>query len=282
MKTFAVLQLAGCAGCEVSLLDADAWIDTHRLAYMPLVSSVQSVPQVDLLLVSGGVRTDEDHHRLRKAAARAGSVVAVGTCAIAGGVASLGNRKDVRWFFAEARRRRHLPHLLPENGPIDDVIHVDRYLPGCPPTPDLFMAALSTDDPPHFGKTVCVDCGRKKVKELRPDRLEGLRGPRAEPEICLVKQGFPCVGAATRNGCGAPCTRAGFPCVGCRGPADSLIGKSSDDWFEVMKKIYRAMTDIPVDTVEAFLRSPQYALFLFQFADYGRLGRRPRPKERIL
>ncbi len=86
MKTFAVLQLAGCAGCEVSLLDADAWIDTHRLAYMPLVSSVQCIPEVDLLLVSGGVRTDEDMHRLRKAAVQANEVVAVGTCAIAAGL----------------------------------------------------------------------------------------------------------------------------------------------------------------------------------------------------
>ncbi len=144
------------------------------------------------------------------------------------------------------------------------------------------MAALSTDDPPHFGKTVCAECRRKKIKALRPQRLEGLRGPRARPEICLIKQGFPCVGAATRNGCGAPCTRAGFPCVGCRGPADSIIDKTSETWFDVMQKIFLAMTDIPGDTVEAFLRSPQYALFLFQFADYGHPGRPPRPKERIL
>ncbi|UCD57945.1 MAG: hypothetical protein JSV16_02195 [Candidatus Hydrogenedentota bacterium] len=37
MKTFAVLQLSGCAGCEVSLLDADAWVDEYQLAYLPLI-----------------------------------------------------------------------------------------------------------------------------------------------------------------------------------------------------------------------------------------------------
>ena len=52
MKTFAVLQLSGCAGCEVSLLNADAWIQEYRLAYMPLVVSAYDVPQVDVLLIS--------------------------------------------------------------------------------------------------------------------------------------------------------------------------------------------------------------------------------------
>ena len=43
MKTFAVLQLTGCAGCEVSLLDADAWVDQYQLVYMPLVISAYDV-----------------------------------------------------------------------------------------------------------------------------------------------------------------------------------------------------------------------------------------------
>ncbi len=43
MKSFAVLQLSGCAGCEVSLLNAGAWIDRIRLEYMPLVISACDV-----------------------------------------------------------------------------------------------------------------------------------------------------------------------------------------------------------------------------------------------
>ena len=70
MKTFAVLQLSGCAGCEVSLLDADAWVDEYQLVYMPLVITTHDVPEVDVLLVSGGVQTDEDLFRLRRAVGR--------------------------------------------------------------------------------------------------------------------------------------------------------------------------------------------------------------------
>ena len=58
MKTFAVLQLSGCAGCEVSLLNADVWVREYKPVYMPLVISAYDVPPVDVMLVSGGVRTD--------------------------------------------------------------------------------------------------------------------------------------------------------------------------------------------------------------------------------
>lgn len=67
MKTFAVLQLSGCAGCEVSLLDADAWLGEYQLAYLPLIMSTHDVPPVDVLLVSGGVRNDEELFKLRRA-----------------------------------------------------------------------------------------------------------------------------------------------------------------------------------------------------------------------
>ena len=87
MKPFAVLQLAGCAGCEVSLINADEWLGGYRLADMPLVISTHDVPEVDVLLMSGGVRTDEDQYNLRRAVPRAAQVVAIGTCAISGGVA---------------------------------------------------------------------------------------------------------------------------------------------------------------------------------------------------
>ena len=103
MKRFAVLQLSGCAGCEVSLLNADAWVNEYQLAYMPLVTSTYDVPEVDVLLISGGVRSDDDLYKLRRAVKSAKQVVPVGTCAISGGVANLGDRDEVReLFLAEA------------------------------------------------------------------------------------------------------------------------------------------------------------------------------------
>ncbi len=293
MKHFAVLQLSGCAGCEVSLLNAEAWVNEYKLVYMPLVVSAYDVPAVDILLVSGGVRTDEDLYHLRQAVKNAQKVVAVGTCAISGGVANLGNRDEVRAFFLTEGERRHVPRLLPRSHPIDAIVDVDLYLPGCPPTPELFMAVLQEDFDFKGSKTVCQECGRRKVKDMRPSQLVGFQQGHVDPDICLINQGYLCIGSSTRGGCRAPCTRAGHPCVGCRGPSDVFIEKDSHVWFSSIQRVFAALTDIPEDDIARALRSPQLALFLFQFSDYagdqggvaiypGLKPRSPRPKEKVL
>lgn len=284
MKQFAVLQLSGCAGCEVSLLNAEAWIEQYELVYMPLVVSAYDVPPVDVLLVSGGVRTDEDLYNLRRAVRQAGQVVAVGTCAISGGVANLGDRDEVRALFMAQAERHHLPRLLPRSRPVDTAVEVDLYLPGCPPTPELFMAVLgdqSAFQTAPQARTVCQECGRRKLRDMRPQHLLGFQQGEVLPDICLVNQGYLCVGTSTRGGCRAPCTRAGHPCVGCRGPSDVFIEKESAQWLESIQKVFASMTDIPADELDCALRSPQLALFLFQFSDYAG-GRPPRPKEKVL
>ncbi len=282
MKTFAVLQLAGCAGCEVSLLNADEWSSQFRLAYMPLVISAHDVPRVDLLLVSGGVRNEEDLYNLRRAAGRSAKVIAIGTCAISGGVPSLGDRDDVRDVFLADRERHNVPRLLPKCHPIDAVVKVDRYLPGCPPTPELFMALLT--EPPGFKMSaiVCIECGRKKLKDMRPDRFVGFQSGEVKPGICLVNQGFLCIGSSTRGGCRAPCPRAGHPCVGCRGPSDALIQQESEVWLSSIRRIISGLTNIPAEEIDRGLRSPHLSLFLFQFSDYSGAGRAPRPKEKVM
>ncbi|MCK4692280.1 MAG: hypothetical protein KAT23_01530 [Anaerolineales bacterium] len=282
MKKFAVLQLSGCAGCEVSLLNADEWLDQYRLVYMPLVISAYDVPEVDVLLVSGGVLTEEDLHNLRRAVRRAEQVVAVGTCAISGGVASLGDRPEIREIFLADDERVHVPKLLPKCRPIDAVVEVDRYLPGCPPTPELFMAVLRLSSDFKPGKTVCQECTRRKVKDMRPTQLLGFQQGEVKPDICLINQGFLCVGTSTRGGCRALCTIPGYPCVGCRGPSDAFIDKGSEAWLETIHRVFANMTDVPFEELDAALRSPQLALFLFQFSDYASTSRPPRPKEKVL
>ncbi len=277
MKRFAVLQLSGCAGCEVSLLNADEWLDEYRLAYMPLVVSAHDVPEVESLMVSGGVQTDEDLYNLRRAVRRAKRVIAVGTCAISGGVANLGNRDEVRELFLAQEDRRHVPRLLPKCRPIDAAVNVDLYLPGCPPTPELFMAALLERPDFQPSKTVCQECGRRKVKDMRPAHLTGFRSGETLPDVCLINQGYLCIGTSTRGGRRGLCTHPGHPCVGCRGPSDALIEKDSDAWFTAIRRVFESMTDVPVEEIDEALRSPQLALFLFQFADYEREERPARP-----
>jgi F420-non-reducing hydrogenase small subunit len=287
MKQFAVLQLSGCSGCEVSLLNADEWVDRYKLVYMPLVTSVYDIPKVDVLLVSGSLRNDEDLYNLRHAIRKARQVIAVGTCAISGGMAHLGDRDEVRYLFLAQHERHHLPRLLPKSRPIDSMVAVDRYLPGCPPTPELFMAALFNSPDFKPAASVCQECGRRKVKEMRPRHLVGFLKGEVQPEICLINQGYLCIGVSTRGGCRAICTRAGYPCVGCRGPSDAFIEKEAQAWFNSIQRVFTGMTDIPPAEIEAELHSPQLAMFLFQFSDYATdsqpgVENPRRPKEKVL
>jgi F420-non-reducing hydrogenase small subunit len=282
MKRFAVLQLSGCSGCEIALLNAEEWIDQLDLGYMTLVMSAYDIPEVEVLLVTGGVQTEEDLFKLRRAVPRADQVVAVGICAISGGFVSLGAHAEARDVFLAQSERVHLPDLLPRCQPIDAVVNVDRYLPGCPPTPELFMAVLRKSTEMKIAKTVCQECGRKKDREIRPTHLSGFQKGEIDPDICLINQGFMCVGTSTRGGCRALCTIPGYPCVGCRGPSDAFIAKESQFWFKSIHRVFEHMTDIPAEQIEASLRSPQLSLFLFQFADYAGDCQSPRHKDQMV
>jgi F420-non-reducing hydrogenase small subunit len=282
MKRFAVLQLSGCSGCEVSLLDAEEWIGEFDLAYMTLVMSAYHVPEVEVLLVTGGVRTEEDLYKLRRTARRADQVIAVGTCAISGGIANLGNRPEVREVFLTHEKRIHLPQLLPKSRPIDTLVEVDCYLPGCPPTPELYMAVLRKTSDFKAAASVCQECGRKKPKDMRPTRLLGFQQGEVLPDVCLVNQGYMCIGTSTRGGCRGLCTIPGYPCVGCRGPSNAFIEKESEAWITSIHRVFEHLTDIPPDEIEAALRSPQLSLFLFQFADYAGAGQVPRHKDQVV
>ena len=283
LPQFAVLSLSGCAGCEVSLLNASEWCEKLRLVYMPLVVSAHHIPdEVEVLLVSGSVRNDNDAYTLQRAVHNVSRVIAVGTCAISGGITHLGDRDDVRELFLSQSNRFLLPHLLARTGPVDAFVDVDMYLPGCPPTPDLFMAALLHPEGYKASSIVCAECGRRKLADMRPKHLTGFQQGEVLPDICLINQGYLCVGTSTRGGCHAICTRPGHPCVGCRGPSNVFIEKESSVWLEKIQHVFEHMTDIPPEEVNEALRSPQLSMFLFQFSDYAGGDRPPRSKEKVL
>jgi len=104
---------------------------------------------------------------------------------------------------------------------------------------------------------------------MRAAHLIGIESGEVLPDICLINQGYLCIGSSTRGGCHALCTRAGQPCVGCRGPSDVFIKKESKEWLATIKHVFSKLTDIPADEIETALLSPQLSLFLFQFSDYS-------------
>ena len=144
------------------------------------------------------------------------------------------------------------------------------------------MAALDEGSDFRPARTVCQECGRKKDRNLKPRHLLGFQQGEVLPDICLINQGYLCVGASTRGGCRALCTRPGYPCVGCRGPSDAFIEKDSAAWFKAIQRVFEHMTDIPPEELDAALRSSQFSLFLFQFADYAGMEQPTHRKEQVL
>ena len=119
--------------------------------------------------------------------------------------------------FTEDGREVTLPALHNVVRSLDQVVDVDYYVPGCPPTPKMTKAAITAlleGKLPPKGSVLapdialCDECPRKKTKPTNLSITEFKRPHQflADPEICFLAQGVVCMGPATRSGCGAQCT----------------------------------------------------------------------------
>jgi F420-non-reducing hydrogenase small subunit len=132
----------------------------------------------------------------------------------------------------------YMPELYPVVRTLDQVVPVDYYMPGCPPEShqigaviDLVIQVLNGEAelPPAGatigagGSTVCDECDRvRNIKHIKAfTRIQDLET--IDPELCLLEQGIPCNGPATRSGCGSLCPTAGAQCIGCYGPAEGVV-----------------------------------------------------------
>ena len=281
-----IISLACCAGCVSSFLNAgDALLEVlsgdFEIVYSPTFVDLKEIPRVDLAIVEGGVRTEDDEELVREVRAKSRILVALGICATHGGVTSLGNILSVRKLLERkypVLDSSRLPELKDLMYPISNFVDVDYYIPGCPPMPFLIVHALksivSGKTPLRHQSVVCTECNRKIIP-AKLDRLYGIYEKEADPEICLVSQGFICLGSLTRDGCGAPCPRAGFTCFGCRGPADSLMYRSRD-MYTLLVKVISKRTGIPEEKVKEELYRNPFIFHTFIFSKFERFKARER------
>jgi NAD-reducing hydrogenase small subunit len=155
---FATVWLAGCSGCHMSFLDLDEWLvelaERVELVFGPLTDAKTFPEGVDLTLVEGAVANTDNLELARQLRARSRVVVSFGDCAVTGNVTALRNGRGepdamLRRVYVEAPDlagqlpRQVVPTLLPEVRPLHEVIAVDVYLPGCPPSADRIRDALT-------------------------------------------------------------------------------------------------------------------------------------------
>lgn len=281
-----LISLTCCAGCVSSLLNAGEAVleilsKDFEIFYSPTFLDFKEIPEVDLAIVEGGVRTEADENLIREVRAKSKKLVALGMCATHGGITTLGNVMSVKKLLERSYTlldTSKLPELKDLMYPICNFVDVEYYIPGCPPMPFLIVHTLksivSGKAPLRHQSVVCTECHRKIVP-AKIYRLYGIYEKEVDPELCLVSQGFVCLGSLTREGCGAPCPRAGFTCFGCRGPADSLLYRSRDIYAFLVKVISKR-TSIPEEKVKEELHRNPFVFHTFIFSKFERFKARER------
>lgn len=168
--------LAGCAGCHMSLLDID-----ERIVTIAELADLRSTPITDLKepdesgvdvgILEGGINNTANEQVARKFRSRCKTLVALGDCAVFGGVPAMRN------FFTieEALRRAYIEtESTDEQGKIPDdpelavptkvralheVVPVDVFVPGCPPSADIIFYVLS-------------ELAQGRTPEIKGDKLD--------------------------------------------------------------------------------------------------------------
>ena len=153
----ATVWLDGCSGCHMSFLDMDERLLTLAervdLVYSPLVDCKVFPEGVDITLVEGAVSSEEDLHKIQVVRSRTRILVSLGDCAVTANVPSMRNPFGVQAVCDRAYRENVtlsegmpsevIPKLLDRVRPVHEVVPVDVYVPGCPPSADVIFYAVS-------------------------------------------------------------------------------------------------------------------------------------------
>jgi len=167
----ATASLAGCFGCHMSLLD----IDERILELVELVefdrtplTDIKIIGDCDLGIIEGGVANQENVEVLLEFRKHCKILVSMGACAVNGGIPAMRNQFELRECLEESYvhgvglgnamipNDPEIPLLLNKVHPLHEVVKIDYFLPGCPPSGDTiwtFLTELLEGKPVSFPYT---------------------------------------------------------------------------------------------------------------------------------
>lgn len=262
----AIYWCASCGGCEEAVVDLAedilGVVEAVDIVLWPCAmdfkkSDVQAMPDGSIVatLLNGAIRSSEQEEMAHLLRRKSRYMIAYGACAHTGGIPGLANQftreQMLRYVYEECptvvnRERIHpcphskengwsfeLPELHNRVRALDQVVRVDYYVPGCPPTPAITKAAIGallSGELPPVGSVLAPDyalCEQCKRKASKPENVSfvGFKRPHEvplDPEKCFLAQGVICMGPATRAGCEAVCISGNMPCSGCFGPTSRV------------------------------------------------------------
>jgi F420-non-reducing hydrogenase small subunit len=300
----ALYWAASCGGCDVATLDVNekildiAAVADIRLWPIAMDFKYKDVEawadnEIDVCLFNGAVRNSEQLHLAKLLRRKSKVMVAFGSCASFGGIPGLANVTDkarifeaVYGYTASTGNPGHvvplsklkvpegdltLPEMFDDVFALHQVVPVEYFVPGCPPTPETIMTAInaivSGQLPPPGAtigthKALCDEC--KRTKSEKP-KIAAFHRPFeiiADPDKCLLEQGLTCQGSATRGGCGALCPSVNMPCRGCYGPMPHAADAGADA-LAAMTSILEASDDKSAAEKGAQLLDPLGTFYRF-------------------
>ncbi|MCQ2052547.1 MAG: oxidoreductase [archaeon] len=243
---------------------------------------------ITVSIISGAIRNSENEHMVKLLRQKSKLVIAYGTCACFGGTPALANlvndaNEVLKYVYTKTPTSADFQSQYAKSGAIipqtsyqapegeltlpvvydvvkslDQVVDVDYFVPGCPPTQETITKLLdalvnfvynNVALPPKGtiigveNKTLCEECPRRK-ENRRIDKIHEPHEVDVDPELCLMDQGILCLGAATVAGCGAKCTRVGQPCRGCYGPS-KVVQEQGASIFTAVASLFPVLEDDP-------------------------------------
>ena len=141
----------------MSFLDIDERLLTLAgmadLVYSPLVDAKIFPEDVDLTLVEGAVSSEEDLHKIQLVRKHTKTLVSLGDCAVTANVPGMRNPFGLKPVYDRAYREnvtfdpgvpnQVVPALLPYSRPVHEVVTVDVFVPGCPPSADTIYYVVT-------------------------------------------------------------------------------------------------------------------------------------------
>jgi F420-non-reducing hydrogenase small subunit len=305
----AIYWCASCGGCEEAVVDLAedilGVVEAVDIVLWPVAmdfkrKDVEAMPDQSIVatLLNGAIRTSEQEEMARLLRRKSVYLLAYGACAATGGIPGLANQfpreQLLKWVYEDGPTTVNEPKTRPQpawasNGhrlrlpefhhtvrALDQVVAVDYYVPGCPPTPKITkmaVGALLSGQLPPKGSVLapdialCDECPRKASKPTDLSFTEFKRPHQKllDAEKCLLAQGIVCLGPATRGGCEALCPGGNMPCSGCFGPTSRVRDQGAKMLSSLCANV-AAKTEAEIDKALAGVPDPVGTFYRYGLA----------------